>query len=321
MVDVDTFLTTLYVTVDEYASEYARTRPAPAPAPHGRRASLSPSEVVTLALFGQWAPFPSERAFYRYAERHLRGAFPRLPTRGQYNRQYNRLLRRQWGLLVGRLRHLADGLGAATCLYQVVDTTGIPTRHAQRRGVGWLPEYTPAVGYCNRVGWYCGFRLLTLATDAGAVTGFALAEAERNDRVLAEDAFAARALPQPAAAQVGAWYGGPYVADAGFEAQARQAHWAADLDALVVCMPNRAAPDPAKRGAPAYRRWLAGVRQIAETVHARLMDSFGLARDRPHAYDGFFARLTAKLALHDFCCWLNQQVHRPTLAFADLIDW
>ncbi len=63
------------------------------------------------------------------------------------------------------------------------------------------------------------------------------------------------------------------------------------------------------------------MRQIVETVRARLMDSFGLARDHPHAYDSFFARLTAKLALKDFCCQLNQTLARPTLAFAGLIGW
>jgi len=31
--------------------------------------------------------------------------------------------------------------------------------------------------------------------------------------------------------------------------------------------------------------------------------------------------LAAKVALHNFCIWLNRQLGRPDLAFADLIDW
>jgi hypothetical protein len=31
--------------------------------------------------------------------------------------------------------------------------------------------------------------------------------------------------------------------------------------------------------------------------------------------------LAAKVALHNFCVWLNTQHNRPLLAFADLIDW
>src|SRR2546423_10202873 len=90
MVDVDTFLTAVYVIVDDIVRQLpAPVRPGPAPA-------LSRSEVVTLALFAQWRPFGGERAFYRYAELHLRPLFPRLPHRSQYNR----LLRRRHDVLV-----------------------------------------------------------------------------------------------------------------------------------------------------------------------------------------------------------------------------
>jgi hypothetical protein len=46
-----------------------------------RRPRFRRSEVVTLAVFGQWSQFESERGFYRYAQRHLRSAFPTLPER------------------------------------------------------------------------------------------------------------------------------------------------------------------------------------------------------------------------------------------------
>jgi hypothetical protein len=36
---------------------------------------------------------------------------------------------------------------------------------------------------------------------------------------------------------------------------------------------------------------------------------------------GFQARLAAKVALHNFCIWLNEQLGRPRLAFAELIAW
>jgi hypothetical protein len=31
--------------------------------------------------------------------------------------------------------------------------------------------------------------------------------------------------------------------------------------------------------------------------------------------------LAAKITLHNFCIWLNEQLGRPSLAFADLVDW
>lgn len=82
MVDTDTFLTTLYVMVDDFCKdelEPERNKP-------GQQASLIRSEVVTLAVYGQWGRFSSERDFYRFALQRLQPAFPTLPDRSQYNR-------------------------------------------------------------------------------------------------------------------------------------------------------------------------------------------------------------------------------------------
>ena len=78
MVDTDTFLTTLYVVVDDLCKGHLPPERRLGPQP-----ALSRSEVLTLAIFGQWQGFGSERGFYRYARRRLRSAFPRLPTRAQ----------------------------------------------------------------------------------------------------------------------------------------------------------------------------------------------------------------------------------------------
>jgi hypothetical protein len=58
-----------------------------------------------------------------------------------------------------------------------------------------------------------------------------------------------------------------------------------------------------------------------ETVHDRLLATFGLEHEWPHDLAGLRARLAAKVGLHNFCLWLNVQLGRPPLAFADLIDW
>jgi hypothetical protein len=63
------------------------------------------------------------------------------------------------------------------------------------------------------------------------------------------------------------------------------------------------------------------IRQMVETVYAKLMDFFRLDKERPHTLTGFQANLAAKMALHNFCIWLNKQFGREPLAFADLLDW
>ena len=129
MVDTDTFLTTLDVMVDDFG----KTSLLPEGHP-GLQASLSRSEVVTLAMFGQWQGFGSERGFYRYAQRHLRTAFPSLPTREQCNRQ----VRQQHAALVAFFLHLVWLLAAQRCPYEALDSSGVPTRdgcQAPRRGL------------------------------------------------------------------------------------------------------------------------------------------------------------------------------------------
>jgi hypothetical protein len=66
---------------------------------------------------------------------------------------------------------------------------------------------------------------------------------------------------------------------------------------------------------------VAGARQIVETVYEKLAHTFRLDRERPHELSGFQARLAAKIALHNFCIWLNAPLGRAPLAFTDLVDW
>jgi Transposase DDE domain len=309
MMDQDTFLTTLYVMIDDFCqSEGYNEKHRPGPA-----ASLSCSEVVTLAMFGQGGQFPSERAYYRYALRHLRAAFPTMPER----EQFNRLQRQQREVIVAFSLFLVEQMQAQRCLYEALDSSGIPTRDAKRRGTGWLAGQAD-IGWSNRIGWYEGFHLLTSITPTGVITGFGFAAASCNDHPLAETFFAARQYPSPRLTSVGAPAQGVYVADKGFAGDRLHRHWQAWYGAEVVSPPHQHSK---VRWSKPWRRWLAGLRQIIETIYDKLLNTFRLARERPHALDGFQARLAAKVALHNFCIWLNVQVGREPLAFADLLDW
>lgn len=305
--DPDTFLTTLYVFVDECCTAL------PMPRRRGPRPSLTRSEAVTLALYSQWGRFGSERDFYRYAERRLLGAFPRLPHRTQLNRQ----IRRERDTIVAVGHAIADRLGARTVEYEVLDTTAAPVRNAKRSGSGWLAGQA-ALGRSSRLGWYEGFAVLIAASPDGVITGHGFGPGNTKDQTLAATFFAARRTPQPPLPSVGRPSDEPYLADSGFIGAQRHADWEQDYHARVLCPPYRSA---AKNWPPALRRWLGGLRQIIESVNGKLVQHFRLDKDRPHTLDGFAARLAAKVALHNACCWLNQRLGRPTLAFADLLGW
>jgi len=305
MVNTDTFLTTLYVMVDDFCKSQLHPE-----VKLGRKASLSRSEVVTLVLFSQWERFRSERDFYRYAERHLRSAFPSLPDRGQFNR----LVRQQHQAISAFFLYLAWHLQAQNCAYEALDTSGVPTRDRRRRGAGWLPGLAN-IGWCSRLGWYEGFHLLMAVNPVGVITGFAFAPASTKDQPMAETFFALRRHPDPRLPTVGAPTLGYYVTDKGFEGKENHRRWRLLYGAVIVATPQQG-PWP-----KAWRHLVASVRQIVETVYDKIYHVFRLDRERPHELSGFQVRLAAKMALHNFCIWLNSQLQRPRLAFVDLIDW
>jgi hypothetical protein len=220
----------VYVPVDDWCNaRHERRRRGPTRA-------LARSEVVTLALYGQWARFASERDFARYADQHLRGAFPGSPDRSRLNR----LIRAEYLTIVAVGHHLAAEPGASAVAYEALDATAVPVRNVKRRGWGWLPECVTR-GWSNRPGWYTGFHLLVSTTPEGVITGYGIGPADDKDQPLAETFLAARATADPRLPTVGRPTGAPYVADSGFIGADRHAHWQAAYGARVIRPPYRSA--------------------------------------------------------------------------------
>jgi hypothetical protein len=67
--DLDSFLVSLYVLVDDWWQAGPARVPPRRP---GRPALLTDPEVITLAILAQWPRFRSERDFWRFAWAHLR---------------------------------------------------------------------------------------------------------------------------------------------------------------------------------------------------------------------------------------------------------
>ncbi|HJQ30035.1 MAG TPA: hypothetical protein VJ827_11890 [Rubrobacter sp.] len=144
MLDVDTFLTALYVMVDDLRQSHRTKRGRPGP-----DASICQSEVITLSIFARWSRFSSERDFYRYAEAHLlRAAFPTLPDRSQFNR----LVR----FYAENIEEIAFKLGVMLegepHPYQALDSSVMLVSDAKRRGHGWLAGQAD-IGRSNSIGW------------------------------------------------------------------------------------------------------------------------------------------------------------------------
>ncbi len=131
MLDLDSFLVSLYVLVDDW---WKADHPPTALRKPGRHALLSESEVLTLTILAQWPRFRSQRDFWRFAWAHLRPYFPMLCSQGQLNRRIR--------ALEPELRELqlafAQGLAEPSPVYRVMDTTLVPAIvrvRASRKGL------------------------------------------------------------------------------------------------------------------------------------------------------------------------------------------
>lgn len=303
---LDTFLTTLYVMADDFCKAHLPSEVRPGPKP-----SLSRAEVMCLCIFGQWCCFGNEGRFYRWAQQHLRAAFPNLP----HLSQFNRLARRHHPSLIAFSQFLAALLERPDERYEILDSSGVATRDSRRRGLGWLPGQAD-IGKCTRLGWFEGFRLLLAVTPQGVITGFGFAPASVNDRPLAEMLLALRRQPHPRLPSAGRPAAGVYLADKGFEGAAATTRWREQWGAEVIVPPRRTAH---AAWPPDWCRWFAGLRQLVETVFGKLHQLFRLGQERPHHLSGFQTRLAAKVALHNFCLWFNITTGRDKLAFTELI--
>jgi hypothetical protein len=295
-VDLDSFVTELYVVVDDW---WRVAHAADARRP-GRPPRLSPSEVLTLVVLAQWPRWRSERDFWRFARAHLRALFPALCTQAQFNRRERALAPELRALQA----HLAAGASDGGEVYRVLDTSLVPAMRRVRACRHGLFAGQAAFGRsASHTEWVYGFKLGLAVSPAGVVTAFGLAPANCPERPVADALIAADRF-------------GAYLADKGIAGADWEARWRDAYGADVVAAPQRnhrrAWPDSAYR-------WAAGKRQVVEQVIAQLKDLFALERHRAKTLDGLLARLAAKITAFTAGQWLNAQHGRPLRHLADLL--
>ena len=175
--DLDTLATGLYVTTDDFLADnpqYRPWRPRVGLAPR-----LTDAELVTLVVLQALLGFTSEARFLRYANTHLRGLFPYLPTQSGYNKR----IRAAIGTLRAVIAHLVTRTSSVSDDVWVVDSTPVEcgrSRETAKRSdlAGWA-EY----GYCaSHSRFFWGLRLHLVCTLSGLPVAFALAGAKADER-------------------------------------------------------------------------------------------------------------------------------------------
>ena len=331
--DLDTFLTALYTTVDDlYQQHIVQHKPRR----RGRRPELTDSEVLTLTICSQWFGV-SERVFIRYAREHWRGYFPNLLSQSAYNRRSRDLA----GVLVHLVGVVAHKLRAYAAPYQALDIVPVPL---MRRCRGRRRRLFPTEAGMGKGGsdrdWYYGCKLLVSCTPEGVSTGFMVAPASTEDRWVADAFLCWRAdewaypldvddLPNRRNGKryvghtgpvwprsgAGSQSGVPYIADNGFFGAFWQRHWRDDYGALVFTTKNYVGANAliSKRQ---HSRW----KQIVETMNGHLEHTFRLHFPGARSKWGLLTRIAAKIAAMNLGIWLNRYFDRRSLALGTLFN-
>jgi hypothetical protein len=338
--DMDTFLTELYVLVDDwYKTEYGEQGRQHV----GVKGQMSDSEVLAVAIAGQWrvgVTWRSERGVVRWMQAHGRGWFPKMIGRSAFNERVRTL----WGLFIRLQAAVGDRLRQTTDIYECVD--GLPliamsNGQALREPGHWLWESQKGHGTTSG-GFFIGDRMLASMTPSGVITGWLIGNADINERWLLSAFLSARAacpelvLPLPAShaslAQrptlplghigcfqaVGQSVARLYLADRGFNSRRWRDLWLTLYASTVLCIPPH---NDAQRALWSRLdcRWLAAHRQIVETVFARLTQVFGVQHLNAHSRWGQYTRLAAKIAAYHIGFWFNRCLGRPDGALETLL--
>src|SRR5215204_2709255 len=239
--DLDSFLVSLYVLVDdwwklEHASQPPKT---------GRPALLSDSEVITLAILAQWPRFRSERDFWRFASSHLRSYFPKLCSQSQFNRRIRALEPQMRLLQLAFARELAE----PSAVYRVMDTTLVPAIVRVRASRKGLFAGQASFGRsASKTEWVYGFKVALVVDPAGVITTFGLAEAASDERPIADALIASDRYDA-------------YLADKGFTGVEWERRWLEEYGALVAATPY---DDSRRAWSKTDRRWASFARQTPD---------------------------------------------------------
>ena len=135
--DLDTLVTALYVTTDDFLIDNPQHRPWRPKV--GITPCLDDTELVTLVVLQALLGFTSEARWLRYANSRLRGLFPYLPTQSGYNKR----VRAAAGMLRAVIAHLVSCTSRCTDDVWVVDSTPVEcgrsretTKRSDLAGVG-----------------------------------------------------------------------------------------------------------------------------------------------------------------------------------------
>jgi hypothetical protein len=290
--DLDTFVTALYVTIDDalrMRPELRPWRPKVGIAP-----KISDSELCTLAVLQALLGFTSETRFLRHARAHLRGWFPYIPGQSGFNKR----LRKAQPQLKALIRLLASDTDLWDDDIWVMDSTPVECGRSRPTVLrsdlaGWA-----SYGYCaSHSRFFWGLRLHLVCTPAGLPVTYALADPKIDEREVARHLFEAEpTLLRP---------GQRVLADKGYRSKEFES-FLRDHGVALIRPAHKS--DRGRATSPLLKP----LRQLIESVNATLKTQLDLERHGGRTPGGVHTRVLQRLLALTAAIWHNEKTaHRP----------
>lgn len=325
-IDADTFLTTVYVTIDTFCAAH---RP---PVHSGPKPVMSDSEVLTMLLLKAWHG-TSERGLLAWISQTYAAHFPHILTPSAFNRRARALA----PLLAKLLHALAAQLAVWEEAYEILDGLPIPLAsppRGQHRRCFDQDEATIGRSSSGNA-WYYGVSLLGCVTASGVMTGFVTTPANCGERWAATALLSWRADPtavpvdvevaararhhssqivgpvghQLSPATAGEQVTGVYLADRNFTGTLWHETWQTRCGATVITQ---------DRVAPQDRHWFHDARQRIETVFAVLTTVLHIKYPRARSEQGLVTHLVSACAALNLGIYINRMYGRRDLQHGTL---
>lgn len=325
-ISTDTFLTSVYVTVDDFCVRHPR------PVHGGPPPVMSDSEVLTLMLVRTWSGI-SERRFLRRIHQAYSTFFPQIISHSAFNRRAQSLL----PMMAALLHDLAHQLKVWEEAFEIIDGLPVPLANPARGRNHRCFTPDEAGMACGGVGkgWYYGVNMMTCITASGVITGFVSTPANSGERWAANDIFSWRHDPTTLPITIdlatqarrhsrsvtgpighhlspmtaGEHVTGFYLADQNFTGAHWQEPWKEHCGATVLTHDHVDTID---------RHWFHAVRQQIESVFAVLTTELHIKYPRVRCERGLITHLVTVCAAFNLGIYLNRLYDRPDLAHGTL---
>lgn len=325
-INADTFLTTVYVIVDDFCARHLPpVRPGPKPL-------MSDSEVLTIQLLKTWHG-ASERGALAWITQTYAAYFPHVLSPSAFNRRAHALT-----LTMAHLQQdLVERLHGYEEPYEITDGLPIPlaspTRGQRRR---CFTQDEADIGRSSSgKNWYYGVEMMTSITAMGVITGFVTAPARNGERWLANALYSWRADPTAPPIDIelapksrrrshppvgphghflsptsaGPIVTGVYLADGNFTGEEWRQAWKTRCGATVITQ------DRIDRE---LIHWLHDARQRIETVFAELTTTLHIKNPLVRSERGLVTHLVSTCTAFNVGIYINRLYDRDDLRIGTL---